>query len=67
LLAKYSLNDSVVIHNLDLIKYDGIKESKVQLADMQELVDTIEIHFNIPREISAESVSQLGEFGDAWN
>jgi hypothetical protein len=66
LLARFHSDRSVVIHNLTLIESRGAKSKIRSLASRDELVRVIEERFDIPQEIGAESVAELGQLKDAW-
>jgi N-hydroxyarylamine O-acetyltransferase len=66
LLVRFHENRSVVIHNLQLIESVDKSVRTVPINDRSELTAVIEECFGIPRSISAEAISSVGEFGDAW-
>lgn len=67
LLVRFFPDRSIVIHNLTIIKSEGVNQQIYQLADRRELVKAIEEYFEIPSELAADAISELGDLRDAWN
>ncbi len=67
LLVRFYPNQSIVIHNLSVIKSEGTDYDIHQLTSRNELPPIVEKYFSIPQEIVSEAIAELGEFGDAWN
>ena len=66
LLARFHSGRSLVLHNLTLIESCGTESRIRSLANRDELVRVIEECFEIPQEIGARSVAELGQLKDAW-
>lgn len=67
LLVRFYPGRSVLIHNLALVESEGNKSAVHVLANRDQLIDAIEQHFGIKREIVSEAVAQLGHLQDAWS
>ena len=67
LLVRMFPNRSIVIHNLHVIESEGMEQRIVEIPNRAELAHVIEHYFNIPKQIAAEAIAELGELGDAWN
>jgi N-hydroxyarylamine O-acetyltransferase len=67
LLARFYPNRSVAIHNLSIIESEGTACHVLHLAKRDELPEVVAEYFSIPPGIVHEAISELGEFGDAWN
>ena len=67
LLARFYPGRSVVIHNLALIETEEAESHLHVLANREELIDAIERHFSMPREIVAVALEGLGCLQDAWS
>jgi arylamine N-acetyltransferase len=66
LLARFFPERSIVIHNLTVIESRGAKADIRTLASRDELSQAISEQFSIPKDITEEVLSGLGELGDAW-
>jgi N-hydroxyarylamine O-acetyltransferase len=66
-LARFYLDRSVVIHNLNVIESDKYKSRVRALANRAELVAAIEQHFGMPRKIIEEAVDGAEQMRDAWS
>lgn len=66
LLVRYYHERSVTIHNLTLIETCGSETVERTLSGQDELIAAIEQEFEMPREIVAEGLAELGIFKDAW-
>ncbi|MFZ0418690.1 MAG: arylamine N-acetyltransferase [Candidatus Sulfotelmatobacter sp.] len=67
LLARFYSGRSVLVHNLTLVESEANESTMHMLANREQLVEAIETHFGIPREIVSEAVGQLGSLQDAWS
>jgi arylamine N-acetyltransferase len=67
LLVRFFESRSIVIHNYNLIESGPTKSRIDKISDREELINSVEKHFGIPRKIIAESISMLAEFRDAWD
>lgn len=67
LLVLFGNNSSKVIHNFSVIEFKNNNYEKRILSNENELVKEIENKFRIPKEIVAESLSQISNYNDAWN
>ena len=66
LLTRFYPGRSVLIHNLTLVESEATKSTMHELKNRDQLIDTIESRFGIPRGIVSEAVGQLGNLQDAW-
>ncbi len=66
LLVRFYPDRSTVIHNLTVIDSVGVETKKHQLKSRDPLPIAIENHFGIPKGITTEAISELGELNDAW-
>ncbi|MDH3217319.1 MAG: arylamine N-acetyltransferase [Candidatus Krumholzibacteria bacterium] len=66
LLARFSRDGSLTVHNLALVRSRGTDSHIEQLDSRLELVSAIERHFAMPRSVVSEVVQDLGELQDAW-
>jgi N-hydroxyarylamine O-acetyltransferase len=66
LLARFYPEASTVIHNRTLIQSEKNRSTLEVLGDDEELVAAIEKYFEMPHEIVAGVVSELGPLRDAW-
>ncbi len=66
LLARFYANRAVMIHNLMLVESQGSESIVRSLASRDQLVATVEEHFEMPRAIVAEVVNELGDLQDPW-
>lgn len=67
LLVRFFDNRALVIHNLEIRESEGSSVTVKPIKDREALPATIEEYFGIPRRISADALSTLGEFRNAWN
>ena len=67
LLARFYPGASTVIHNLTLIESAGDTSRIYVLANREELVTAIEVHFGMPPAVVSEAIAGLGSLQDAWN
>lgn len=67
LLARFSPDRAVIIHNLTVIEAKGASQTVRRIERRGDLPAEVEKLFAIPRDIVKEAVSELGEFGDAWS
>jgi arylamine N-acetyltransferase len=67
LLTRFYSDRAVMIHNLMLVKSQGSESTVRSLASRDQLVATVEEHFEMPRAIVAEVVSELGDLQDPWS
>src|SRR5208282_2282030 len=67
LLTRFYSDRAVVIYNLTLVESQGSKSIVRSLASRDQLVLTVEEHFDIPRTIVAEAVNELGDLQDPWS
>jgi arylamine N-acetyltransferase len=67
LIVQFFRNRSVVLHNMSIIESERGSSILIILKDRDEILGTIKDRFSIPREIAAEAISEIKEFGDAWN
>ena len=58
---------SVIIRNFTLIEASGSGVRIKRIRDKGELPGEIETVFGIPREISAEAIADLVNFGNPWS
>ena len=66
LIARFSGESSMVLHNQSIIRSHG-RESHIRvLADRSAMLDAVEEHFLIPRAIAEEATVSLRELRDAW-
>jgi len=66
LLARFRPGRSTVIHNLNLIESRDSDARRRPLADVDELVRTIDDVFGIPAAITRLAVAGMDLAGDAW-
>jgi N-hydroxyarylamine O-acetyltransferase len=66
LLTRFYLDRAVMIHNLMLVESRGSESMVRSLASRDQLVATVEEHFEMPRAIVAEAVNELGDLQDPW-
>ncbi|HTP06871.1 MAG TPA: arylamine N-acetyltransferase [Anaerolineae bacterium] len=67
LLARFYPDRAIAIHNLTVMESDSTESNIQILANLEELVQAIVTHFEIPAEITADVVKDLGHLADAWN
>ena len=67
LLARFSPDRSIVIHNLSARETRGSKSSVRALANRGELVQFISERFGIDPRFSSDAVNDLGELENVWN
>jgi len=66
LLARFYSDRAVMIHNWTLVESQGSESIVRALTSRDQLVATVEEHFNMPRAIVAEVVNELGDLQDPW-
>jgi len=66
LLTRFYSDRAVMIHNLTLVESRGSESIVRSLASRDQLVTTVEEHFDMPRPIVAEAVNELGDLKDPW-
>ncbi len=66
LLARFSHERSVVIHNLSLIETDGSGTRIEKLRDRTALARAAEVRFGIPATVTEAVASELPALRDAW-
>jgi arylamine N-acetyltransferase len=66
LLARFSPDRSLVIHNLTITEYQGTESNVRAVANRSELVQVISECFGIPSQVTRDVVNGLGPLGDAW-
>lgn len=67
LLVRFWPSRSIAIHNLSVIESRGEESTVRELKGREDLVETVEQHFGIPRPIVREALNQLDMSQDAWN
>lgn len=67
LIARYTTNRGIVIHNLSVIETSGSEVTTRTLSDRQDIPFEVEKLFGIPHDIVAEAVGQLGPFTNPWS
>lgn len=67
LLARFWPGGSTVIHNLSVIESRDEQSTVRELQTREDLIEAIEQHFGMPREIVGEAISQLQMSQDAWS
>lgn len=67
LLARFSTDRSLVIHNLTLTESRGDEVSTRTLANPDELGAVVQETFGIPREFVDDVVAGIEQHGDAWS
>ena len=67
LLARFFLDRSIVIHNLTVVKSQTTESKSYTLQSWDELGQTVENLFGIPRAIVVDAVSELRGLTDPWN
>ncbi len=65
-LARFSSNDSVILHNLTLANIDNKNVTIVKLDSRDDLPEIIEKHFSIPAEISGVALTELKDQSTHW-
>jgi N-hydroxyarylamine O-acetyltransferase len=66
LLTRFYSDRAVMIHNLTLVESHGSESIVRSLASRDQLVAEVEEHFEMPRAIVAEAVTELGDLQDPW-
>jgi arylamine N-acetyltransferase len=67
LLVRFDIDQSVAIHNYELIESKGTEYRIVELENDRELVDAIIDRFSIPREVVEDILADVGQLsGNAW-
>jgi N-hydroxyarylamine O-acetyltransferase len=67
LAVRFYSNSSIVINNMTLIESEGTESRKSILEDRNEITHAVEKHFSIPGNIVKTAISEITEFGNAWN
>ncbi|MBD3219445.1 MAG: hypothetical protein GF310_14330 [candidate division Zixibacteria bacterium] len=67
LAVRFFPEKSIVINNLSIIESEGSNYRKSHLKNRDEAARAVEKYFSIPRDIVAEAISEIKEFGDAWS
>ena len=67
LLARFSPNQSIVIHNLTVIESQGTMSNIRTLASQDDLGQAVYEYFGIPREFTEDVVSGLEQLKDVWS
>ncbi len=67
LLARFWPGHGVTIHNLSVIESRGEESTVRELQSHEDLVEAIEHHFGIPRQIVGEAINQLNMLQDPWS
>jgi len=67
LLARFYPGHSIVIHNETLIESRGNKSTVHLLQGSNAVVAAIREHFEMPRDIVTDAISDLKELQDAWS
>ncbi len=66
LLTRFYTNRSVMIHNWTLVESRGTESIVQVLSSRDQLVATVEEHFDMPRAMVADAVGELGDLQDPW-
>ena len=67
LLTRFYSDRAVMIHNWTLVESQGSESTVRSLASRDQLVTSVEEHFEMPRAIVAEVVHELGDLQDPWS
>jgi arylamine N-acetyltransferase len=67
LITRFERDHAVVIHNLEVVESRGARVKATALANREDLAVAIEDYFGIPREITADAISEVGFLEDAWS
>lgn len=67
LLTRFMRNKAIRVNNLSVTRSEGTEYNIEKLGSKDHLPKIIEEIFGIPREITREVISGMGDFGDAWN
>lgn len=67
LLVRFFPNRSLAIHNFTVLESEGTRWHFGHLRSRDELAASVEEHFGIPGNITAEAIADLGDFIDAWS
>jgi len=67
LLARFDAEHFIIIHNMTVSEFQGIKSKRYSLDSIDQLTSAIEKHFGIPKTIALESLPGLQMLKDAWN
>ena len=66
MLARFSVGESVVIHNLTLVERKGTETSSRLLNGRTQLAEAVEKYFGIERDLVEYAVRDIGALGDPW-
>jgi hypothetical protein len=67
LLVRFDMDQSVAIHNYELIESKGTDCRIVELENDRELVHAIVERFSIPREVVEDVLADMAQLsGNAW-
>jgi N-hydroxyarylamine O-acetyltransferase len=67
LLVRFWPGRSIAIHNLSVIESRGEEWTARELKSREDLIEAIEHHFGMPRQIVGEAINQLDMSQDAWS
>lgn len=67
LLVRFYSGRSVLIHNLTMVESEATQATVQTLANRDQLIEAVELRFDMPREIVREAIGQLGNLQDAWS